>query len=85
MTGSIKNAAGEGIVNVTMVLISPRGTVLSATTDLDGNYAFVISPSLQSYRIIPSKDGLKFTPVDKILAGLMEDQTAVNFVAEPVP
>lgn len=85
VTGTVKNAAGEGIVNVTMVLISPRGTVLSATTDLEGNYTFVVMPSLQSYRIIPSKDGLKFTPVDKILAGLMEDQKAVNFVAEPVP
>lgn len=85
VTGSVKNAAGEGIVSVTMVLISPRGTVLTATTDLDGNYTFVVSPSIQSYRIIPSKDGLKFAPVDKVLTGMMEDQKAVNFVAEPVP
>ena len=85
LTGSVKNAAGQGIVSVTMVLVSPRGMVLTATTDLDGNYTFVVTPSTQSYRIIPSKDGFKFAPVDKILTGMMEDQGAVDFVAEPVP
>ena len=85
LTGSVKNAAGQGIVSVTMVLVSPRGMVLTATTDLDGNYTFVVTPSPQSYRIIPSKDGFKFAPVDKILTGMIEDQGAVDFVAEPVP
>ncbi len=85
LTGSVKNAAGEGIGSVTMVLVSPRGMVLTATTDLDGNYTFVVTPSMQSYRIIPSKDGFKFAPVDKILTSMMEDQRAVDFVAEPVP
>jgi uncharacterized membrane protein YgcG/tetratricopeptide (TPR) repeat protein len=80
LTGKIKNAAGEAIANVVVVLISPRGTVLSSTTDVDGNYSFIVTPSQLSYRIIPSKDGFSFVPIDKVLTGLSEDQKAVDFV-----
>jgi hypothetical protein len=54
--------------------------VLSATTDIDGNYTFVVPPSTQTYRVIPSKDGFTFAPVDKMLTGFIEDQLAVDFV-----
>jgi hypothetical protein len=55
--------------------------VLTATTDNDGNYSFTIAtPSQKTYRIIPSKDGFTFTPVDKTFAGLMEDQRDIDFV-----
>ena len=80
LTGKIKNAAGEAIANVVVVLISPRGTVLSSTTDVDGNYSFIVTPSQLSYRIIPSKEGFSFVPIDKVLTGLSEDQKAVDFV-----
>src|SRR5688500_3245494 len=80
VTGKIKNAGGEGIANVVLVLISPRGTVLSSTTDIEGNYSFIVTPSPQGYRIIPSKEGFVFAPIDKVLTGITEDQKAVDFV-----
>ena len=84
VTGKIKKENGEAITNVVVVLISPRGTVLSATTDVDGNYTFVVPPSVQTYRVIPSKDGFTFAPVDKMLTGFTEDQLAVDFVGKVV-
>ena len=66
--------------NVTVVLISPSGTVLAATTDSDGKYSFTVAPSEKTYRVIPSKDGYSFAPLDKTLPALVEDQKAVDFV-----
>jgi hypothetical protein len=57
--------------------------VLAATTDEQGNYSFTVAASLQSYRIIPSKNGFIFEPVDKVLEKLLDDQKAVDFVARP--
>jgi uncharacterized membrane protein YgcG/tetratricopeptide (TPR) repeat protein len=85
LIGKIKNAAGEGIGNVVLVLISPRGTVLSSTTDVEGNYSFIVTPSRMGYRIIPSKEGFTFAPIDKVLTGITEDQKAVDFVGTPEP
>lgn len=85
VTGKVKNANGEGIANVVMVLISPRGTVLSSTTDIEGNYSFSVAPSPLSYRIIPSKEGFTFAPIDKVLVGFNEDQKAVDFVGTASP
>ena len=59
ITGRVKDADNKGIPNVVVVLISPRGTVLVATTDADGKYSFSISPSQRNYRLVPSKDDLK--------------------------
>lgn len=85
VTGKIRNAAGEGIANVVLVLISPRGTVLSSSTDVEGNYSFIITPSQLGYRIIPSKEGFAFAPLDKVLTGITEDQKAVDFVGTAEP
>jgi hypothetical protein len=85
LTGTIKNADGEGIANAVVVLISPRGTVLSSTTDVEGNYSFIVTPSTQGYRIIPSKEGFTFAPIDRVLTGITEDQKAVDFVGTPEP
>lgn len=79
--GRVKDSRGNPIANVVVVLISPQGTVLASTTDDDGNYKFTVAPSPQSYRIIPSKDGYRFEPVDKLLAGVSEDQKEMDFVA----
>ena len=85
LTGKIKNAAEEGIANVVVVLISPRGTVLSSTTDVEGNYSFIVTPSPLGYRIIPSKEGFTFAPLDRVLSGISKDQNAVDFVGTPEP
>ena len=82
ITGRVLDANRVGIANATLVLISPTGMVLTATTDNDGNYSFMIAaPSQKTYRIIPSKDGFTFTPVDKTFAGLLEDQREIDFIA----
>jgi tetratricopeptide (TPR) repeat protein len=85
VTGTVRDSDGAGLSNVVVVVISPRGTVLATTTDTDGNYSFIVSPSPQSYRIIPSKEGIVFDPIDKVLAGLEDDQKAVDFIGGKVP
>jgi Flp pilus assembly protein TadD len=82
ITGRVKDASGDPIANVVVVLISPQGTVLASTTDAQGNYSFTVAPSLstRSYRVIPSKEGLAFEPVDKVLVVANEDQKDLNFV-----
>jgi hypothetical protein len=65
---------------VVVVLISPQGAVLASTTDEQGNYSFTVAPSDHSYRIIPSKDGFTFDPVDKVLPNVGDDQKGQNFI-----
>lgn len=83
LTGRVKDAAGNGIANVVVVLISPRGSVLASTTDSEGNYSFTVSPSEKPFRVLPSRDGFSFTPLDKILVMTAEDQKDVDFVGAP--
>jgi hypothetical protein len=80
ITGRVKDANNNGIANVVVVLISPRGSVLAATTDSEGRYSFIVTPSRLSYRIIPSKDGFRFDPLDKVLEGLSDDQKELDFI-----
>jgi tetratricopeptide (TPR) repeat protein/uncharacterized membrane protein YgcG len=80
ITGRILDANKTGIGNVVVVLISPSGAVLASTTDNEGNYSFTIAPSSKQYRVIPSKDGYTFAPLDKVFTGLYEDQREIDFV-----
>ncbi|HKR21020.1 MAG TPA: hypothetical protein VJS17_00445, partial [Pyrinomonadaceae bacterium] len=82
ITGRILDANKVGIANVTLVLISPSGMVLSSTSDNDGSYTFTVAaPSAtKTYRIIPSKDGYTFSPVDKALSRLVDDLGDIDFV-----
>jgi tetratricopeptide (TPR) repeat protein len=86
ITGRVKDASGNPIANVVVVLISPQGTVLASTTDEQGKYSFTVatSPASRSYRAIPSKDGLTFEPVDRVLPILNDDVKEVDFVGLPV-
>ena len=86
ITGRVKDANGNAIANVVVVLISPQGTVLASTTDEQGKYSFTVVPSssAHSYRLIPSKDGFSFEPVDKVLPVVSEDQKELDFVGNPV-
>jgi hypothetical protein len=85
ITGRVKDASGSPIANVVVVLISPQGTVLASTTDEVGKYSFVLATSVapRSYRIIPSKDGFTFEPVDKVLPTVSDDVKEVDFVGTP--
>jgi uncharacterized membrane protein YgcG/tetratricopeptide (TPR) repeat protein len=80
ISGRVVDANKGGIGNVVVVLISPSGSVLASTTDTNGNFAFTVAPSQKTYRLIPSKDGLTFTPVDRTFAGLFDDQINIEFV-----
>src|SRR5882724_1801172 len=85
ISGRVKDADNKGIPNVVVVLISPRGTVLVATTDEEGNYSFSISPSQRNYRLLPSKEGLSFDPVDRAVVAFSEDLKGIDFVATRAP
>lgn len=80
ITGRIVDANKVGLANVTVVLISPSGTVLAATTDNEGNYSFKVAPSQKTYRVIPSMEGYTFTPIDRALNSLLEDLKQIDFV-----
>lgn len=81
ITGRVLDVEKLPVANVTLVLISPSGMVLTSTTDYEGKYEFTIAaPSQKTYRIIPSKDGYSFAPVDKALPGLLDDQRNIDFV-----
>jgi hypothetical protein len=80
ITGRVRNSNGDPIANVVVVLIGPQGTVLASTTDDQGNYSFTVAPSVHSYRIIPSRDGFTFDPVDRVLPVVSDDQNQMDFV-----
>lgn len=82
ITGHVRDEGDKPIANVVVVLISPQGTVLASTTDEQGNYSFTVAPSsaTRSYRIIPSKDGLSFEPVDRVLPVVSDDVKELDFV-----
>ncbi len=85
ITGRVKDASGNPLANVVVVLISPQGTVLASTTDEQGNYSFTLAASTatRSYRIIPSKEGLVFQPVDRVQLIVSDDVKELDFVGHP--
>lgn len=83
LNGRIKDGAGVGIANVVVVLISPGGSVLAATTGEEGNFSFTVSPSEKAFRVLPSKEGFSFTPIDKTLIVLTDDVKDIDFVGTP--
>ena len=86
ITGRVRDAGGHPLANVVVVLISAQGTVLASTTDEQGTYSFTValSSSTHGYRIIPSRDGLVFEPLDRILPSVSDDAKELDFVGRPV-
>ena len=80
ITGRVVDVDNVGLGNVVVVLISPSGSVMASTTDNEGNYSFKVVPSQKTYRIIPSKEGYSFNPIDRAFVGLIDDQRDINFV-----
>jgi len=82
INGRVKDSNGNPLANVVVVLISPQGTVLASTTDDQGNYSFTVASSTatHSYRVIPSKDGFTFEPVDRVLPLAIDDVKEMDFV-----
>jgi hypothetical protein len=81
----MKDAGKNPIANVVVVLISAQGAVLTSTTDSAGNYSFTVAPSEQGYRLIPSKDGFTFEPVDRVLIGATNDWRRMDFTGTHRP
>ena len=81
ITGQVMDVNSTPVANVVVVLITPQGTVLASTTNEQGIYSFKVAASSQSYRLVPSKDGFVFDPVDKVLANASGDSKGLNFVA----
>ena len=80
ISGRVLDATGTGIPNVVVVLISPSGSVIAATTDTNGVYSFTVAASEKTYRLIPSKEGFVFTPIDRTFTGVFDNQRAIDFV-----
>jgi tetratricopeptide (TPR) repeat protein len=80
ITGRVKDGNNKGIPNVVVILVSPRGTVLVSTTDDTGNYSFNVSPSQRNYRLVPSKEGFQFEPVDRAVLAFAEDLKDIDFI-----
>jgi hypothetical protein len=85
ITGKVADANGNALANVVVVLISAQGTVIASTTDDKGNFSFTLptSSTVRSYRVIPSKDGFTFQPVDRVLPITSDDINELNFIAKP--
>ena len=85
ITGKVVDGNGNAVANVVVVLISAQGTVIASTTDDKGNFSFNVATSstARSYRVIPSKDGFAFEPVDRVLPVTNEDIKQLSFVARP--
>jgi len=85
VNGSVKDANNNALANVVVVLISSQGTVLTTTTNELGNYSFTVAPSEQGYRIIPSRNGFIFEPLDRLLPSVSGDLKELNFTGTPAP
>jgi len=79
ITGQIKDSSNNPITNAVVVLISAQGAVLTSTTNAEGNYSFTVAPSTPGYRIIPSREGFTFEPVDRVLIGVTDDWKRMDF------
>jgi tetratricopeptide (TPR) repeat protein/uncharacterized membrane protein YgcG len=85
VSGQVRDPGNNPITNVVVVLISSQGAVLTSTTDNEGNYSFTLAPSENGYRLIPSRDGFTFEPIDRNLPGVSTDQKRMNFAGSRRP
>ncbi|MDQ2922298.1 MAG: TPM domain-containing protein [Acidobacteriota bacterium] len=85
ITGQIKDPSNNPITNVVVVLISPQGAVITSTTNVEGNYSFTVAPAEKGYRVIPSRDGFTFEPVDRVLPAVSDDQKRMDFTGSRRP
>ena len=64
VSGTVTNASGQGIADVTMILVSDVAGTQIAFTNESGNYVLNYAAGVShSLRIIPSKSGWVFNPL----------------------
>ena len=89
ISGKVTNTSGQGIADVTMVMLSDSTGTEIAFTDQGGNYAFKYGGILShNIRITPSKSGFSFNPIWIALVssnGLSGDQMMQPFEGAPSP
>lgn len=64
ISGTVTNGTGQGIGDVTMILISDVAAPQIVFTNQSGNYVFTYAANLShNLRVIPSKSGFSFSPL----------------------
>ena len=77
ISGSVKNASGEGIEGVT-ITFSNGGS--ASTTDASGNYSYSVNYGW-SGTVTPSKTGYTFSPSVRSYTNVTSDQTRQDYTA----
>ena len=88
ISGSVKDQGGNGISNVTMVLLSDAAGIKVAFTDQSGNYSLTYAAGVShSLRITPSKSGWVFNPlaVLRISSSFLFGDISQSFVGTQIP
>jgi hypothetical protein len=80
ITGSVKRPNGVAMAGVTVALSG--GQTATATTDVNGGYAFANLPAGTAYTVTPSRPGYDFAPAPKSFAELGAD-SAADFTVTP--
>jgi alpha-amylase len=83
LSGHVTNSGpGTPMIGATITLSGSQ--TATTTTDYEGNY-FCNVPAGGNYTITPAKQGFNFTPASYTINDPTTSQTALNFVAAPVP
>ena len=72
LSGHVTNPAGQPVPNTTITLEGSHEATV--TTDVDGNYSFANLPAGGDYAITPSNLNFLFTPVNRQVTDLSNDQ-----------
>ena len=88
ITGTVKNTNGQGIADVTMILLSDVTGTQIAFTDQNGNYVLNYAGGVShSLHLIPSKSGCVFNPLQIIFisSSSLSGNKIVDFEGTQLP
>jgi hypothetical protein len=90
ISGTVTNTSGQGIADVTMVMLSDVTGTQVAFTDQSGNYVFnYVGGVSHSIRITPSKSGFVFNPLWAafVSSSSLNGNQTISFVGtqNPIP
>ena len=88
ISGTVKNSSGQGIADVTMVLLSDVTGTQIVFTDQNGNYVLTYAGGVShSLHLIPSKSGFVFNPLQIIFisSSSLNSNEIVDFEGTKLP
>ena len=88
VSGTVTNSSGQGIADVTMILVSDVAGTQIAFTNQSGNYVLnYAGGTSHSLHIIPSKSGWVFNPLMTIFISTraLDFDISQSFVGTPLP